>query len=1180
MRLQVITASVVALAAALVSAQPVLLTADTNVIPGATMLNGVPLTSADITVRGCTLTITGTHSIRSLRIEDIGGVPGVVTHAPGGTGGANPIGLRLTVTQNVFIAPVAGGLPNRIDVSGKGFAGSEGTGQGIDSVSDSAGGGHAGAGGNTAAGLEGAGGGSTYGSFTSPLTFGSGGGAPGGGPSGAAGGGAVSLSVNGSVGIDGAIFANGEGLVSGAGGWRGGGGAGGSIFITTPSLSGGGIISANGGSRACCGAGGGGGGRIAITATSSFNGIIQAAGGEGAQDGGAGTIYTPLNGGTPVLRIDNAGHDQPAFTEMTGSVTVTGNLIVAGNAVVGPAELDTSLVLTVTGTATINPDSQIAAHGRGFLPGQGQGAGPASPTDSAGGGHAGAGGDNDLGHEGGDTYGFIRQPVAMGSGGGLSGGGTIGGSPGGGVVRLIVNGLLTNNGVIGSDSINGLNGSGGFRSGGGAGGSVWVTCNSLGGSGAFTAFGGSRTCCGAGGGGGGRIALDFTTSTFTGTYSARGGEGHIDGGAGTVFLNPASGADTLILDNADHDNPATTEMTGSVAPISDLIVRNGAILGPDHQDESLSLNLQSVTVEADGTIGASFRGHPAGTGPGAGSPSLSDAAGGAHAGAGGDAMSGTLTGGGTYGDIVAPVTMGSGGGLPGGGSLGGGAGGGTFALLCSGTLTVNGTIASDGQIGLNGSGAWRGGGGAGGSVRITCTSLFGSGVIRANGGPRICCSAGGGGGGRIAVVFGTDAFTGSISAFGGDGEKDGGAGTIYLNATTATDTLIIDNNNHDNAEYTEMSGFVSLNANAVIRNRGVIGPAEEDASLNLVVAGDVTIAPLSAIAADFRGYSGGSGPAPGSPSNIDSPGGGHGGNGGRSDNLLQGGGTYGSNALPVDMGSGGGFPGGGNFGGGAGGGVITLIVDGTLTVNGELSADGQIGLNGSGAWRGGGGAGGSLLVRPNVLQGTGTIHANGGNRICCGAGGGGGGRIAIYTCSPLMPLAQITVSGGEGFQSGTNGTIVFGSGTIEFITNPADALYRAGDIIQLTASATTTQNPATITYRWRKRNSLGVFEALIEGQSGRFFNVAASTLTIAGISCDDGGIFDCLATDSCGSAPSEPAAIIVDAPSDWNNDGAIDSNDIIEFFSAWEMGEGDIDLDEDSDSDDILAFFTGFEAGC
>ena len=134
-------------AISLAHAQPVTLFSDTTVNPGDTTLAGVPLSTAEITVRGCTLTITGTHTIRSLRIEDIGGVPGVVTHAPGGTGGANPIGLRLTVTQNVFIAPVAAGLPNRIDVSGKGFAGSEGTGQGIDSVSDSAGGGHAGAGG-------------------------------------------------------------------------------------------------------------------------------------------------------------------------------------------------------------------------------------------------------------------------------------------------------------------------------------------------------------------------------------------------------------------------------------------------------------------------------------------------------------------------------------------------------------------------------------------------------------------------------------------------------------------------------------------------------------------------------------------------------------------------------------------------------------------------------------------------------------------------------------------------------------------------------------------------------------------------------------------------------------------------------------------------------------------------
>jgi len=58
------------------------------------------------------------------------------------------------------------------------------------------------------------------------------------------------------------------------------------------------------------------------------------------------------------------------------------------------------------------------------------------------------------------------------------------------------------------------------------------------------------------------------------------------------------------------------------------------------------------------------------------------------------------------------------------------------------------------------------------------------------------------------------------------------------------------------------------------------------------------------------------------------------------------------------------------------------------------------------------------------------------------------------------------------------------------------------------------------------------------------------------------------------------AAINGLCPADWNLSGAVDSDDILGFFSAWELGEADFDSDGDSDSDDIVAFFASWDSGC
>jgi hypothetical protein len=175
-----------------------------------------------------------------------------------------------------------------IDVSEKGFASSEGTGQGVDSTSGGGGGGYGGVGGNGNVGA----GGSAYGSEIAPNLLGSGGGADGVG-NGGKGGGAAIFSVVGTTTINGDLLANGGNYVY----IDSGGGSGGSIYIQTGDLIGTGTITANGGGGRLTTAGGGAGGRIAILYSSwnwtgsTLTNTAATAGGTGKNAGAIGTVY-------------------------------------------------------------------------------------------------------------------------------------------------------------------------------------------------------------------------------------------------------------------------------------------------------------------------------------------------------------------------------------------------------------------------------------------------------------------------------------------------------------------------------------------------------------------------------------------------------------------------------------------------------------------------------------------------------------------------------------------------------------------------------------------------------------------------------------------------------------------------------------------------------------------------
>ncbi|KKM01472.1 hypothetical protein LCGC14_1794090, partial [marine sediment metagenome] len=182
-----------------------------------------------------------------------------------------------------------------IDVSGKGYSGgatsgnyTSNPGQGQGGGSNTGGGGYGGAGGDGSAW---AGGGTAYGLYPDPITFGSGGSSGSSSSSvngaGGTGGGALVLKT-GSLILNGQILANGLNGVSGNAWSSGGaGGSGGGVYIAvTNGISfNAGNISANGGNAgggsgaAARGSGGGAGGRIVINGVST--GILSISGGSG-----------------------------------------------------------------------------------------------------------------------------------------------------------------------------------------------------------------------------------------------------------------------------------------------------------------------------------------------------------------------------------------------------------------------------------------------------------------------------------------------------------------------------------------------------------------------------------------------------------------------------------------------------------------------------------------------------------------------------------------------------------------------------------------------------------------------------------------------------------------------------------------------------------------------------------
>lgn len=501
----------------------------------------------------------------------------------------------------------------------------------------------------------------------------------------------------------------------------------------------------------------------------------------------------------------------------------------------------------------------------------------------------------------------------------------------------------------------------------------------------------------------------------------------------TTIVDQSSSA-IVPLATADILVQGTTLTISGRHHVSSLVLQGGASLTHpanavwDYSgsgiDEVFGVELHatsSIVIDASSTINVSERGYPSHAGPGAGSRGTCGAigatipSGGGHGGAGG--RGGTcFPGGATYDRYDFPYMFGSGGGYV-------GPGGGAVLLEAQARITVDGTISARG-----GSGSTGRSGGAGGTIRLTASLIEGTGSLLAYGGngqSSLYLDPGAGGGGRISLIASSSTYSGSMNAGGGTGSgvHKGAAGTIFTQIAGVR-SLLVDN---QGLAYelgfplpggkTDLVDTVSVDYMRITGGGCVSTPPMK--TLHLYVSQDLTIDAGSAIRILGRGYGPNPGPGAGAavpcglPGAYSASGGAHAEEALAPCNIQRP--AYGSRELPVTMGSEGGSHSAPSSTpvGGYGGGAMEIHVGGTLHNDGKISTSGLSGvaIGGlTGTW--GGGAGGSIIVSAANIDGTGTISANGGSGAASNnfyVRGGSPGRIAMFCPQLLVSEGQIDV---------------------------------------------------------------------------------------------------------------------------------------------------------------------------
>ena len=90
-----------------------------------------------------------------------------------------------------------------------------------------------------------------------------------------------------------------------------------------------------------------------------------------------------------------------------------------------------------------------------------------------------------------------------------------------------------------------------------------------------------------------------------------------------------------------------------------------------------------------------------------------------------------------------------------------------------------------------------------------------------------------------------------------------------------------------------------------------------------------------------------------------------------------------------------------------------------------------------------------------------------------------------------------------------------------------------------------------------------------------------STLELADVSAATAGTYACVLTNPCGSSLSDDGEVRI-CPADVNCSNSVDSDDVIDYFGAWDLGDLSADANGDGgvDSDDVIEFFGRWDAGC
>jgi len=102
-------------------------------------------------------------------------------------------------------------------------------------------------------------------------------------------------------------------------------------------------------------------------------------------------------------------------------------------------------------------------------------------------------------------------------------------------------------------------------------------------------------------------------------------------------------------------------------------------------------------------------------------------------------------------------------------------------------------------------------------------------------------------------------------------------------------------------------------------------------------------------------------------------------------------------------------------------------------------------------------------------------------------------------------------------------------------------------MVMFTAAASSPAGAGPLSYQWR-RNGVNL------SNGGSISGATSATLTInpAALS-DNGSAFDCVATNTCGSARTNPAGLAVrsDCFSDFNGDGFLNQEDLSGFLTDY-----------------------------